>query len=546
MKILKLYVKAYKIIFNSQSLLLTFIRRNIKFEKRFLRLHLKLHLKCLNITIINTQPANKGDNMTDIESIYKKLSHAISRENFLQRIQEKVENMGGLCDELMAAMLVANELGFSDADRDSVKIKNITAERGLVNFVARIISILDTKEFTRNDGTIGRVGNLIVGDETGKIRVNLWDNMVDLIKAEKIKVGNTFQISGYAKQGYSGVEVNVGNNGVLTESEEDIDVSVSSQNIKDIKDGMGDLNLTGKILEISEVRTFQKKEGNSGKVGNLLLGDATGTLRVTLWDEKTDFLNQIEYGDTVELINAYARENAFTQKVELQIGNRSIIRKSDKKVEYEEQFTQIIDIKADMNDINISGRVLDIAEIRTFEKKDRSVGRVGNLLLGDSTGKIRLTLWDEKTDFLDEVDFDETLEVLHAYSRENAFNQQIELNLGSRGIIQKTEKKVEYKEKITKIADIIPGESYSVQGKVSEMGELKEFEREDGTDSVVANLEIKDETGSIRLTLWGDQAYVIEDLDIDSEIQIIDGYAKYGLNEEIELSIGNRSRVIML
>ena len=136
--------------------------------------------------------------------------------------------------------------------------------------------------------------------------------------------------------------------------------------------------------------------------------------------------------------------------------------------------------------------------------------------------------------------------MLHAYSRENAFNQQIELNLGSRGIIQKTEKKVEYTEKITKIADIIPGESYSVQGKVSEMGELREFEREDGTDSVVANLEIKDETGSIRLTLWGDQAYVIEDLDIDSEIQIIDGYAKYGLNEEIELSIGNRSRVIML
>jgi replication factor A1 len=205
-----------------------------------------------------------------------------------------------------------------------------------------------------------------------------------------------------------------------------------------------------------------------------------------------------------------------------------------------------MDIKADMNDINISGRILDIAEIRTFEKKDGTAGRVGNILLGDSTGKIRLTLWDEKTYFFDEVNFDETLEVLHAYSRENAFNQQIELNLGSRGIIQKTEKKVEYTEKITKIADIIPGESYSVQGKVSEMGELREFEREDGTDSVVANLEIKDETGSIRLTLWGDQAYVIEDLDIDSEIQIIDGYAKYGLNEEIELSIGNRSRVIML
>jgi replication factor A1 len=484
--------------------------------------------------------------MTDIELIYKKLSHVISKEDFVQRVQEKVESMGGLCDEPMAAMLVANELGFSDVGRDSVKIENITAESGPVNFVAKVVSVFDNKEFTRNDGTIGRVGNIIVGDETGKIKVTLWDNMADLVKAGKVKAGQTLQISGYAKQGYSGVEINVGNNGVLAESEEEIDVAASSQKIKDIKDGMGDLNLTGKVLEISEIRTFQRKDGTSGKVGNLLLGDATGTVRVTLWDDKTEFLNQVEYGDTVELVNVYARENSFTQKVELQAGNRSIIRKSEKKVEYEEEFTPIADIRADMNNINISGRVLDIGEIRTFEKKDGSTGRVGNLLLGDSTGKIRLTLWDEKTSFLDEVDFDETIEVLHAYSRENAFNQQVELNLGGRGIIQKSEKEIEYREKFTEIADIVPGETYSVHGKVSEIGELREFEREDGTENVVANLRLTDETGSIRLTLWGEQAYVIEDLDIESEIQIINAYAKYGLNEEIELSIGNRSRVIML
>lgn len=484
--------------------------------------------------------------MTDIESIYKKLSQVISKEDFLQRVRKKVESMGGLCDEPMAAMLVANELGFSDVGRDSVKIENITTDSGQVNFVAKVVSVFDTREFTRNDGTIGRVGNIIVGDETGKIKVTLWDNMADLIKAEKIEAGQTFQISGYVKQGYSGVEVNIGNNGVLAKSEEDIDVAASSQKIKDVKDGMGDLNLTGKVLEISEIRTFQRKDDSSGKVGNLLLGDDTGTLRVTLWDDKTEFLNQIEYGDTVELINAYARENAFTQKIELQVGNRSVIRKSEKKIEYEEKFTQIADVRADMSDINVSGKVLDIGEIRTFEKKDGTTGRVGNLLLGDSTGKIRLTLWDEKTSFLDEVDFDETIEVLHAYSRENAFNQQVELNLGNRGIIQRSEKEIEYREKFTDIADIVPGESYSVQGKVSEIGELREFEREDGTENVVASLQLEDETGSIRLTLWGEQAYIIEDLDIDSEIQIINAYAKYGLNEEIELSIGNKSRVIML
>lgn len=484
--------------------------------------------------------------MTDIDSIYEKLSHVISKQDFQQRIQDKVEKLGGLCDEFMAAELVANDLGFSDVGRDIVKIGNITAESGQVNFAAKVISVFDAKEFTRNDGTIGRVGNLIVGDETGKIRVTLWDNMADLIKAGKIKAGQNLQMSGYVKQGYSGVEVNIGNNGVLTETDEEIEVTASSQKIKDIKDGMGDINLTGKVLEISELRAFQKKDGSSGKVGNLLLGDSTGTIRVTLWDEKTELLNRLEYGDTVEIINAYARENAFNQKVELQIGNRSIIRKSEKTVEYEERFTPIADINANVNNINVSGKVLDISEIRTFEKKDGSTGRVGNLLLGDSTGKIRLTLWDEKTDLLDEVDFDETIEVLNAYSRENVFSQQVELNLGSRGTIQKTEKKIEYKEKITNIADVIPGESYSVQGEVSEIGELREFEREDGTESVVANLELKDKTGSIKITLWGDQAYVIEDLDIGSEIQIINAYAKYGLNEEIELSVGNHSRVMML
>lgn len=263
--------------------------------------------------------------MTDIETIYKKLSHVISKEDFLQRIQEKVENMGGLCDETMAAMLVANELGFSDAGRDSIKIENITPESGPVNFIARIISVFDTKEFTRNDGTIGRVGNLIVGDETGKVKLTLWDNMADLIKMGKIKAGQSVQVSGFAKQGYSGVEVNIGNNGVLTESEEEIDVVSNSYKIKDIKDGMGDINLNGKVLEVSEIRTFQRKDGNSGRVGNLMLGDETGTLRVTLWDDKTDFLSQVEYGDSIELINAYARENAFSQKVELQVGDRKSV-----------------------------------------------------------------------------------------------------------------------------------------------------------------------------------------------------------------------------
>jgi len=278
---------------------------------------------------------------------------------------------------------------------------------------------------------------------------------------------------------------------------------------------------------------------------NLLLGDSTGAIRVVLWDEKADILTGVECGDAIDVINGYARENTFSHKVELQIGNQGIIRKSEKQIEYKEKFLPIADIMADMYDINIIGKVLDISVVRTFEKKNGSPGKVRNLLLGDATGKISVSLWDEKIDFLGEVNFDETVEVLHADSRENVFSQQVELNLGARGVIRKSEKTVEYREKFTDIADIISGKSYSVHGKVSEIGDLREFEREDGTESAVSNIELKDETGSIKLTLWGDKAYLIEDLDIDSEIQIFNAYAKNGLNEKIELSVGNRSRMVI-
>lgn len=114
---------------------------------------------------------------------------------------------------------------------------------------------------------------------------------------------------------------------------------------------------------------------------------------------KTDILTDIKYGDTVEVINGYTQENTFSHKVELQIGNQGMIRKSEKQIEYKEKAIPIADITAEMTDINIFGKVLDISVMRTFEKKNGSPGRVRNLLLGDATGKISVSLWDEKTDF---------------------------------------------------------------------------------------------------------------------------------------------------
>lgn len=372
--------------------------------------------------------------MDEINEVYEKLGGVISKDDFTRKVEEKVEQMSGLCDTKTAAMLVAHDLGVSDTGESQLqKISDITPDSGNVKFIAKVMTVFPAKEFNRNDGTIGRVANVVVADETGSIRVTLWDDRADLIKSGDVKVGQNCQIAGYVKDGYSGTEVNIGNNGVFCESDENVEARIDSKQIKDIQNGMGDINIRARVLDISDTRTFNKRDGGTGKVANILIGDETGKIRVTLWDEVADLTNELEVDDSVEIVNGYAKENNFNQQVEMQVGNRSVIKKIEEEVVFKESFTPI--------------------------------------------------------------------------------------------------------------SDIIPGEPYSIAGQVSGLGEIREFNRDDGTVNMVSNIYVSDDTGRIRIALWGDHALLVDQLDIDMNIEIMDAFSKSGFNDEIELSAGNRTRI---
>ena len=484
--------------------------------------------------------------MTELKNIYEKVRHLISYEDFLAKVEERKEALGGLCDDEMCARLVLNDLGVSSTEREVVTIDAIDENSGNISFVAKILAVYDPREFSRNDGTVGRVANVVVGDATGKIRVSVWDSKVDAIASGEVKVGMTAAISGYAKKGMAGAEVHVGNNGVFAQSNEDVAYSTPTRKIADIKDGMSDITILGEVLDLSQIKTFTKKDGGEGRVSNMTIGDDTGTIRVSLWDDKADFVNDAKIGNAVRIQNAYSKNNNFSQKVEMSLGTSSIIEIVDEDAGYEQKFLKVDEIADGMNGVNISGVILDISDIRTFSKKDGSEGTIGTIVVGDSTGKIRVTLWDEKTVYLDEFDFDETVDILNAYSRVNNFSQQVELNVGNRGNVVASDKKIQYQEKLDNINDILPGKSYSVQGRVLEIGEIREFARDDGTQSAVSNIELEDDTGRIRISLWGEHADVINSVQIGMTVRIIDAFSKFGMNEEIELSAGNKTRVVIL
>ncbi|MFQ6010215.1 MAG: DUF2240 family protein [Candidatus Aenigmatarchaeota archaeon] len=80
------------------------------------------------------------------------------------------------------------------------------------------------------------------------------------------------------------------------------------------------ISIKGRIVRIFEPREFESK-GRKGFVASMILADASGRIRLTLWDQQVDVLQSLEPGLAIEIFGAYTRENNRGE-TELRIGRR--------------------------------------------------------------------------------------------------------------------------------------------------------------------------------------------------------------------------------
>jgi len=365
----------------------------------------------------------------EIEEVFKKLEGKLTPEEFRAKVELKFTEMNGLCDSKTAAMLVASEFGMNE----TVKIKDMTADKGNIVFIGKVTSVGDIKEFSRDNDTTGRVVNLNLADDTGSIRAALWDEACDLVKIGDIKIGQTLKVKGYVKQGQRGIEVNVGKGGGIEHIEKEVNVNIKPHKINDIRAGMNGLNVLGKVLDLGKVRTFSRKDGTSGKVTNITIGDDTGKIRVTLWDAKAENPG-VKVGDIAEIMNAYARENTFSNSTELQLGSGGGIAKSSADVNYNEPLTPIADIGINAA-YSVAGHVSGIDDIREFDRPDGTKSKVSNIYVSDDTGRIKVALWAEHADIVNELDIGSEIRIVDAFAKSGR-NEEVELSAGARTSIQ--------------------------------------------------------------------------------------------------------------
>jgi len=359
----------------------------------------------------------------ELEEIFKAVSDRVSPEEFLDRVEEKVSLMAGLCDHRTAAMLVARELGASEV---LIKIGGVRPESGTVAFVGRVLSISETREFSRSDGSLGQVVNLVLGDETGTVSLALWDEAVQMVKSGDIKVDRCFKVRGLAKEGYSGTEVSLGRGGNIEEVDLDIKPRLEPYKIEEIRRDMGEVNLVARVLDPGECREFLRKDGSKGLVRTVLLGDETGKIRLTLWNDQARI--SLQEGESLEIINASSRERYG--QVEIQAGGFTVLRKSQQEVAFSEKTTPIEDLKPGML-CSIAGIVTGLGELREFQREDGTAGRVASIYLSDGTGRVKAVLWGEHVDLLKGLDLGHRAELIDAQVK-SGWNEELEVSCGWR------------------------------------------------------------------------------------------------------------------
>jgi replication factor A1 len=382
-----------------------------------------------------------------IEDVYEDLDTDVTFEEFEAAVHDKVEQMGGLADEETAAMLIAHEL----EDEEVSGIADIEPGMDEVKFLGKVVGIGELRTFDRDDTDKnasengegdgdgggeseeeGRVINVEVADETGQVRVAFWDRMAQSIADGELAVGEVLRIKGRPQEGYSGVEVSADQAEPDPDAEVDVQIH-DTYRIEDLSLGLSDVNLQGRVLSTDSVRTFDRDDGSEGRVANLTLGDETGRITVTLWDEKADRVETLDPDASVEVVDGYVRER--DGDLELHVGSRGAVEEIDEEITYDPETTAVGDLELGET-ADLAGGVIETDPKRTFDRDDGSEGQVRNVRIKGETGDIRVALWGEKADL--DIDLADYVVVTDAEIQEG-WKDDLEASAGWRSTVAVTE-----------------------------------------------------------------------------------------------------------
>jgi replication factor A1 len=278
----------------------------------------------------------------DLENIVQQIlltRRDLTREDVLKKIYEKKRSAEDYFLDEVAARIVAVELGVevqgeNETFNGEITVKNLVSGLNDVTITGRVTAIYPVQTFSRNDGTRGKVARLVLADETGDLRLVLWDDKTSLAETGEIKQGQILKVlHAYVRESFNGkLELHLGRKGELETSPKGVDesrypfTSGPIDKIAAIKPEQRKTNVQGWVTQAFPASEFARKDGTNGKVRRLRLKDETGETTIVLWNDKVDELSTVNAGDKLTIAGARIKTQ-LDGRIEIHVENTTQIKK---------------------------------------------------------------------------------------------------------------------------------------------------------------------------------------------------------------------------
>ncbi len=297
--------------------------------------------------------------------------------------------------------------------------------------------------------------------------------------------------------------------------------------IRDLKEASSLACFFAKVLSVGEPKEFERSDGTTGHVANVVVGDETGKARLTFWDEKACGVDELEVGDVLEILGRPKGGGRYPDVAAIAIQEAAC------DISCQDDPSALPD-----PDEEIEARIIAIEDPRAFTRRDGSPGEMVEAVIGNEEGVFRLVAWAPEA--LMDVGVGESVVIRGATPRENG--QNIEFSLGETGSIAPTEREITVP--MGAIAGVEEGGTCSLAGVIRIIRPPHSFVTRSGRQSSVRNLVITDETGEIPVVIWGEKAE--EYLVPGDRIEIYNANARRGRYGDLELHISWGSALIVL
>ena len=498
----------------------------------------------------------------------------LTRNEIKNRVEEKKNELKGLISEEGALFIIAKELGVDVKEENKellkdieINISDIIPNMKNITLIGRIKQVNRVFSFNKKDGGSGNVGSFILHDNSGEIRIVLWDDHTLILENPEFEKNELVKIlNGYARKGKTDeTEVHIGRLGKIIIAPEDVDYKKYPKikdefiMIEDINLSLPSVSIEGKIMQIFPTKEFTRKTGEIGKVSSLTLMDSTGSTKITFWNEDTEKINDLKVDDTISITNLNPKLSSLDAKsIDLYITRNSIITKLDKKLKIEGEFIENIKkVQEKRGLISLQGVVSSVDNLKKVNTKSGEDTYLLGFIISDESDWIRMTVWGEKAEELsDKLIVGKGILLKNVLVKYSSFSNRNELSLLNDSNLEFIDLKIKnlkeseipirklksnFTQNYTKIIDINSPDFFEIKGFIA-----KEIRNNDlilydacsncrkkvdnctcdGDQSIQKNLILKifidDGSETIKATFFGDKAEGLIGLKAEDVSSIVD------------------------